>query len=343
MVVFGLEEAIMICRSFLVILLLALSPHAPAQFGGQGQTGNIRVRLVFENGRRCNIRAHVVLMTGASTSPVADAYTDADCMVGFDNLTVGSYHMAISGEGIQDTDSGLFDVDNRKVSQFEFITVKPKESETASSVNAGPTVASVDLNIPKKARKEFEKANELIARQDWNHAKDELIKAVALYPQYADAYNNLGVVYARLGDFTQERKVLQKAVALNEHLSSAFVNLGKMDIRERNFPDAETQLAKAAAIDANDPETLMLLANVELMNRHFDAAIAHCHQVHSLPHDSQTLVHYIAARALEHENRLQDAANEFHTFLQEEPSGPRADAVRKELSALQTQLMLSTH
>jgi len=320
----------------LVAFLLALVPCTVAQFGSQGQTGNIRVRMVFENGRRCNIHAHAVLMAGASTSPVADAYTDDECMVGFDNLPVGSYHMSVTGDGIQDTDSGLFDVDNRKISQFVFITVKPKES-VAETTGAGPIVAAVDLNIPKKARKEFDKANELIARQDWNHAKDELMKALAIYPQYADAYNNLGVVYARLGDSAHEREVLQKAVSLNDHLASAFVNLGKMDIKERNFPEAETQLAKAANIDPNDAQTLMLLANVELLNQHFDAAIAHCNKVHSMPHEGQTLVHYIAARALEHENRPADAVVEFRIFLQEEPSGPRADAVRKELSAMENQ------
>lgn len=326
----------MISLRLLVPLLLALVPCSMAQFGSQNQTGNIQVRIVFANGRRCNIRAHAVLMVAASTAPVADAYTTEECMVGFNRLAVGSYHILVTGDGIEDTDSGLFDVDNRKVSQFVFITVKPKESETATT-GTGPTVASVDLNIPKKAKKEFDKANELIARQDWNHAKDELMKALAIYPRYADAYNNLGVVYARLGDSAHEREVLQKAVSLNDHLASAFVNLGRMDIKERNFPVAETQLAKAVNIDPNDAQTLMLLANVELLNQHFDAAIAHCSKVHSLPHDSQTLVHYIAARAFERENRLGDAAVEFRTFLQEEPSGPRADAVRNELSALENQ------
>lgn len=325
----------MISLRWLVPLLLALVPCGTVQLGSQSQTGNIRVRIVFPNGRQCNIRAHVVLMTGGSTAPVADAYSDAECMVGFDGLAVGSYHMTITGDGIEDTDSGLFDVDNRKISQFVYVTVKPKQSEPGTG--AGPTVSTVDLNIPKKAKKEFDKANELIAQQDWNHAKDELLKALATYPQYADAYNNLGVVYARLGDSAHEREVLQKAVSLNDHLASAFVNLGKMDIKEHNFPEAETQLAKAATLDPNDPQTLMLLANVELLNQHFDAAIGHCNKVHSMPHDSQTLVHYIAARAYEHQNRFADAAVEFRTFLQEEPSGPRADAVRKELSALENQ------
>jgi tetratricopeptide (TPR) repeat protein len=330
-------EETMISHCLFVPLLLALAPCALAQFGKQGETGDVRVRLVFANGRQCNIRARVVLMTGASTAPVANAYTDAECTVGFDNLAVGTYHMVVSGDGIEDTDSGTIQVDNRKMSQFVFITVRPKESDLALATGSGPSVAKVDLNIPKKARKELDKANDLIAQRDWNKAKDELLKALAIYPQYADAYNNLGVIYGRLGDSVREREMLQKAITLNDHLAFAYVNLGKLDIREHNFSDAEAQLGKAANIDLNNPQTLMLLANVELMNGHFDAAIAHCYKVHSLPHDSQTLVHYIAARALERQNRPEDAVVEFRTFLQEEPSGPRADAVRKELSALENQ------
>lgn len=324
----------MILRRLLVPLVFLLVPCALAQFGNPDQMGNLRVRIVYENGRQCHTRAHVVLMAGASTSRIADAYTTDDCSVGFDNLTIGTYHMAITGDGIQPTDSGMIEVDSRKVTQVVYITVKTLADEK-SPTGGGPTISAADLNIPKKAQKEFDKANDLIAKQDWNRAKEELLKAIAIYPPYADAYNNLGVVYARLGDSAHEREVLQKAASLNDHCASAFVNLGKLDIKERNFPGAESHLQKAAALDPSNAQTLMLLANVELMNQHFDSAIAHCNKVHTLPHDSQTLVHYIAARALEHENRPADAAVQFHTFLQEEPTGPRADAVRKELSVLE--------
>jgi len=56
-----------------------------------------------------------------------------------------------------------------------------------------------------------------------------------------------------------------------------------------------------------------------------------------MPQDPHALAHYIAARAWEHENRPAEALTELQTFLQEEPSGPRADAVRKEIAGLQNQ------
>ena len=111
-----------------------------------------------------------------------------------------------------------------------------------------------------------------------------------------------------------------------------------MDIADRNYPDAEGMLDKATAAEPNNPQTLVLLANVQLMDQHFEAAIATCRKVHSMPHPTQALAHYIAARALEHENRPADAMTELETFLTEEPSGDRADAVRKELGNLNRQV-----
>lgn len=79
----------------------------------------------------------------------------------------------------------------------------------------------------------------------------------------------------------------------------------------------------------------MLLADVQLMDKHYDQSIASCRKAHSMPHKLQSLVHYIAARAFMHENRPSDAAAELQIFLTEEPSGPRADAVRAELGQLE--------
>jgi tetratricopeptide (TPR) repeat protein len=326
-----------LCR-WLATLLLFLVPCSFAQYPKVDNYGTLRVRIVFSDDRHCEVQLHVVLMGGASNVPVADAYTNNECMVDFATLPVGDYHMVISGEGVEETDSGVFQVDARKSSQSLFVTVKRKGEGETGSVNksGGPaTVAAVDLNVPENAKREYEKAAAPLSKGNWNKAKEMILKALAIYPRFAAAYNDLGVVYARLGDRIHEREALQKAVSLNDHFAEAYVNLGKMEIVDRNFPGAEGFLVKAASSDPSNPETLMLLANVELLDRHFDEAIANCRKVHLLPHGSETLVHYIAARALMHENRRDEAMSELRTFLVEEPSGPRADAVRAELGQLQ--------
>jgi len=326
----------MVLRRLLLLLLLVVAPGALAQFGMGSRTGNLQVRITFSDGRHCNLHAHVILMAQASTSRVAESYTNDGCMTEFNHLLVGNYHIVVTGEGLEDADSGVFEVDERKISQFVYITVRPQLQEGAQGTG-GPTVALVDLNVPDNARKEFEKAAEPFNKGQWKKAKDFILKALAIYPKFAAAYNDLGVVYGKLGDRLRERESLQQAVSLNDHFAEAYVNLGKMDIVDHNFPDAEHFLDKAASSDPRNPATLMLLANVELLNRHFDEAIANCRKVHTMPHGAQTLVHYIAARALMHENRLAEATTELQTFLVEEPVGQRADAVRAELGKLQAE------
>jgi tetratricopeptide (TPR) repeat protein len=275
------------------------------------------------------------LMVSAGNTPVAESYTNDSGLTDFDEVEVGNYHLVVSGEGIEQTDTGMFEVDSRRGTQFQTVSVKRTEEASKKAGPGAPMVAVGDINIPKAAVKEFDKASNLIAKQEWKKAINQLNRALALYPQYVQAYNNLGVVYARLGDRISERTALQKAISLNDHFAPAWVNLARMAIVDRDFSTAETLLEKATTLTPTDSQTLLILANVELMNLHYDQAIVNCRKVHSLAQDSHALVHFIAARALEHQSRSSDAANELHTFLKEEPSGIRADAARKELASLQ--------
>ena len=319
-----------------LLVLLSLDSAATAQL----RTGNLKVRVTFTDGHPCNIKVHVQLMLSAGGTPIAENYTNDQGLTDFDDVEVGNYHLVVSGDGIETADSGLFELDNRHGTQFQTISVRRTDEEKSESKNA--TVAVQDINIPKAAHKEFKKASGLIAKQDWKKAIDELNRALAIYPNYVEAYNNLGVVYARIGDRTSERAALEKALKINDHFAPVWVNLARMAIADRDFPTAENLLDKAVALTPSDPDTLLILANVELMNLHYDKAIAHCRQVHSLDQGSHALVHFIAARSFEHESRFADAISELQIFLKEEPTGARADAARRELADLQSHSQSAT-
>ena len=151
---------------------------------------------------------------------------------------------------------------------------------------AGAFISAADLAVPLRAQKEFDKANELVAKQDLTQAIRRLDKAIAMYPAYAGAYNNLGVIYARMGDRERERGALQKAISINDHFAPAYVNLGRMDISTGDFSGAESVLNKASALDPTDTMTLVLLTYAEFMDRHIDQAIATRVKAHTLagPH-----------------------------------------------------------
>jgi tetratricopeptide (TPR) repeat protein len=322
-----------------VLLLLPLLCLPLSYVAAQHQAGNLQVYVTYPNDRPIHEQLKVELISGSSGTQQAVTYTDEEGRAHFANVPVGTYQVSVSGQSIQATISDIIDVDPRKSTQSVSIRAKPAaESGVNDSNRGGAIVSAGDLKVPEQASKEFDKASALIAKQQWQKAIDQLNRALALYPAYAEAYTNLGVVYARLGDSGKERESLQKAIAANNHFAPALVNLARLEIKEHNFTAAETQLKQATSADPADARTMALLAQVQLLDHHYEDAIASAAKVHTMSHDADALVHYVAARAYERLNRLSEAVGELKIFLVEEPAGPRAAAALQELAAIQNQL-----
>src|ERR1700730_12582143 len=321
---------------FVVFLLYVGS--AGAQLASGNVVRRVQVRVAFRDGG-CEASAQVTL-TGHD-GPVGESAVNDRCEADFLNVPEGAYQLKVSGANVALTDSGSIAVSSIGPTDFEVQVKRSNQLDRNYGFSASSAfISASDLGVPGRARKEFERANQLIGKQDFAQAIQKLNNAVAIYPAYAVAYNNLGVIYSRLGEHVREREALQKAISLNAHFALAYVNLGRMNITAGDFPSAEAVLDKAATFDPADPMALILLSYAEFMDRHFDEAIATTHKAHGLekPH---AFVHRVAARAFEQQRQLANAIVELEVFLKEEPAGPRADAARKELEVVKTVLPLN--
>jgi superkiller protein 3 len=236
--------------------------------------------------------------------------------------------------------SAAAQLDQSSLNRIDITVINADLKEGSNSAakrnyTSGALVSAADLSVPARARREFDKANGLLRKQDWSRAAKDLVKAVSIDPGFAGAYNNLGVAYANLGDIASERDALQKAIGLNDHFALAYVNIGRMDITSGNYAAAEAALDKASTLDSTDPAALTLLAYAELMQGQPRQTIAASQKAHALegPH---AFAHRLAARAFEQQGQFRDAIAELAQSLKEEPSGPRADSARQELAIVQT-------
>ena len=315
-------------RVFVVLLLLAGS--VAAQLDAGSTVRRVRVRVDFAGGL-CEASAHVTLM--GNSGPVVESATNNDCEAEFYNLPEGTYRMTVTGQGSVNADPINIELTAGAPAEFEVKVKRASAPEHAYGVPSSGFVSASDLSIPSRARKEFDQATQSVAKQDLTQAIQKLNKAISIYPAYAVAYNNLGVIYSKLGDPVRERESLQKAISLNDHFALAYVNLGRMNVAAGDFPDAETALEKASAFDPADPMTLILLSYSEFMDRRFDEAIATSRRAHALgkPH---TFAHRVAARAFEQERQGANAIAELESCLREEPTGSGTEAVRKELETV---------
>jgi tetratricopeptide (TPR) repeat protein len=310
-------------RACLAIVLLASSALAQLD---TNPVSHLKLRLKFTGGG-CDPTAHVQLM--GTSGPLLDGRPNEQCEVDFANLPSGTYHVEISGQGFSQTDE--FITTTNLSTDLEVEIKGGNDPMTAAP--AGPTVSAADLSVPAKALKAFDKSNALINRQDFPNAIQSLNRAIAIYPSYAAAYNNLGAIYARLGDRDKEREALEKAIRLDSHLAAAYLNLGRMHIAAKDFPAAEAALQQAVANNPTDPIGLVLLSYCQFEDHHLDDAIASSHRAHALK-GGHASVHLIAAKSFEQKHDAPGAIAELEVFLKEEPTGERADQARKDLQIL---------
>src|SRR6202035_1350197 len=122
---------------------------------------------------------------------------------------------ALSAQVCTDTDSGAVGITSAPSSQLE---VQVKGTSDRKHNYAAPDLAlvsAVDLGIPARARKEFDKANARLAKQDFEQALSKLNKAIAIHPTYALAYSNLRGISAFLGTTERGRGAWERAIIVN--------------------------------------------------------------------------------------------------------------------------------
>ena len=313
-------------RGVFGLLLLSLSA-ASAQYDFGATVQRVRIRIAFANGT-CDALTHITL--SSQNGVIVEGSQENHCEVDFINVEEGDYRVNVSGRDVTTTDVDIT-VSSRGPAEFNLPLKRTTVLENI--IPASSLVSASDLAIPIRARKELEKAIEMIRKEDLQQAIQKLNKAITIYPQYAMAYNNLGTIYSLLGDSARESEALQKAIGLDPNLELAYLNLGKLDIREGQYPAAETVLNKAVSLNSHDPVAMILLGYAELMDRAFDSAIATSRKAHLLEQPHAT-AHWVAAFAFEKENQGENAIAELETLLEEEPTGRKADAARKEIEEL---------
>jgi tetratricopeptide (TPR) repeat protein len=323
-------------RTVLLFVLLPGMAFAQIESGFSNNVGRVRVRVEFANHAPCDSSTRVAL-TGNSGFAAGDSSVSGECVAEFFDVPAGKYHVAVIGSNVANADSGDIEINPVITQELEVRARHTGGSELMHGVTSAAFVSVNDLNVPSSAAKEFEKANHLIAKQDWKKATDRLRKALALDPNYAAAYNNLGAAYSRMGDTAQAGEALQKAIALNDRLAPAYVNLGRVSFLVKDFPGAESYLNKALGLAPPDADELSLLAFAQLTNQHLDQAIATSRQGHSMRLSGHAFVHLVSARAYELQHRIGDSMVELQLYLSEEPVGAHADEVRKALATFQAQ------
>ncbi len=310
-------------------LLLIGTVNLWPQLGGLAE---IKVRVTTADDRPAPKHLRVELVTTAELF-VSSAFTDDEGGAEF-SASPGNYRLRVSGMDIDEVVSPVFTIYRGDETHFQNVRVTLKNADKAENKTSSATISQASLNIPANARKEYTKAEKPMKNGNWAEAQLRLEKAIALYPQFAAAHNDLGVVFMNTGEKQKGRAAFEKAVEIDSNYGRAYRNLAIVMLSEGNPAEAMPPAEKALVSDPLDPQALMLVAQICLQVGKMEDAVAHARKAHEVPHEGFAATHLLAARALEAQNLPGEAAAEYRLFLQEAPNSASAPKVRATLEKL---------
>lgn len=297
----------------------------------------VSVRVTTQNDRAAGDQIRVELRNDSEVS-VGETFTDSDGQASFHVVASGVYRVLASGTHVEGTASESVRIEDMDRSKTIYVRVKPRSDAThttaTSKSNTSSVTSAAELRVPSEAKKAFHKGMEAWERNDYPKAAEQFEKAVAIYPQYESALNNLGVMYIQMNQTEKARAAFERSVALNDRNADADRNLARILVHEGNYSRAEELLKKSLVVEPLNPLSLTLICVAEYQTGNDDGAVLTARKVHQLPHEGYSVVHYVAGQAFEHEGQFQGAYTEYQTYLRESPNGADAGKVRTALTKL---------
>jgi Tfp pilus assembly protein PilF len=217
-----------------------------------------------------------------------------------------------------------------------------------------PLESAAPLKVTKKAKKLMDQAMKAYKKEDMKGAEALFKSAVAEYPNYTEAWLQLGLLYQKQMRDPEARVALEKAISIDKSYAAAYVQLGWIAVREageaikKDPKKAEAKWKEVAAVSERAiklypsafPEAYYLSALAHLNLK--DAVIAEkrarsmqqADSNHKYPRTSLILGYIM----MQYEDYA-GAADEFRKYLRYAPRAEDADVARKKLQECEKKIV----
>lgn len=201
----------------------------------------------------------------------------------------------------------------------------------------GTIVSANSLAAPKDARKAFDKAREAIRKNKWDDAAKHLHKALDAYPEYADAWYELGLCYQRQNNIAEARNSFQKAIGIDAKFIKPYLPMALLASSEMKWADVAQYSGQAIKLDpVSYPQAFFFNAVAEYNLHHLDAAEKSVRRgieidaKHHIPKMNHLLGVILAGK-----QDYPGAAVQLKNYLEFAPKANDADQVRKQLADIE--------
>ena len=308
-------------------LLLAATAGAPAA-AWQQTTGRVRGRVIDASGKGGVPDARVELLMQDGQTAV-DTFTDSAGNFLLGNIERGIYRIRVRHNEYQTYDRSI-----ELPKSYVLVTVKPESDKTSQSGSVAPGVSVKQLQIPRKARKEFEKGRrELQKKNRPEKSLKYFKKAVELYPEYDEAYFQWGMAKLAMNQPAEARELAEQAVIINEENAPAHMLLGMAHRMQGNTELCLASYRRAAELAPGLWLARVELAEVLLATGATAEANGHAERAHELnPKSARS--HIVWYEVLQRAKRHQEALAEIEKLIRLFPGDPITPQARAQRDRL---------
>jgi Tfp pilus assembly protein PilF len=341
-------QRVLVSFAVLWVLPLLVSTASAQSGGGVDMTGTggrhtIQGRIYYPSGRRSDSRLKIKLQT--FNAGELSVFSDPNGSFSFKGLDPGSYTVIVEAGDAYETARETVYIDTDGSNSRRGITLPPVSRiysvdislrlKPAEAAKIG-VVSAVLAAIPANARDLYLKALDSIQARDNAKAIEQLKGAIALYPQFPLALNELGVTYLKIGEIDKATEALKSAVELAPNDLHPRLNYGVALLNQKQFPEAEAQLRAAVAKNGDAPTAHMYLGIVLATQRKLDEGEKELRLALASNSSEVFLCHrYLAGIYLErHENAR--AADELESYLKQVPKASDAEVLKRKIKELRT-------
>jgi len=187
------------------------------------------------------------------------------------------------------------------------------------------------LTVPKNARKEYERGEKDLRRNDLKSATNHLEKSVAEYGKFAAAWNDLGRIYMTTHQNDKATQAFTNAIAADSGYVPPYLNLAQLQIQNGQYASAADTASKALGVQPGLPSASYLEALADFRLNRLDAAEQKAREAERGPHQNIPQLHLLLADVLLKRFDYSGAAQEMQAYLKEFPNGQFVAEVKTHL------------
>ena len=187
----------------------------------------------------------------------------------------------------------------------------------------GRVVSAAELrqSVPAPAKKEYGLALKRVNKGEFLQAAAHFEQAIAIYPEYLAARNDLGAQYLKLKRVDEAEAHFRSVLERDPKNLFATFNLGLGRIERRDYPGAISQLQLAIAIDSAWPKPHLWLGFAMLEMGDLPTAERELTKALVMGGADCVAAHYHLARTYVKRGDQKEALRAIKAYLEESPKG----------------------